>query len=271
MIKNLFLLAIALLCVPSFSQEREKEEILAEGWQLYNSERASWNGTDMFLEKFPAKRDKIGGYFSYSQDKAHKCIFVDREAVPNVLATITFDDSFVNEAAQIDSVSRKLTPYETDLFTIRQKALAEVSTDTLFKQYKNTSLNLIPLIVKDKKKVYMLTGPSITGVVVFGNDYLVEFDGKNNIKSKKALHKNIIPIQYTDNEDEVDTMHNHQESTGYLPTATDICTLLLYSQYTHWQTHIIYSKKYVSIWDCHSAQLVVLTHEAFDKIANDKK
>jgi hypothetical protein len=267
MIKQILTLALALLSLPVFAQEKEKQEIMAEARLLYNSERASWSGTDIFLAKFPKKRDKMGGYFSYSEGTVHKCVFFDREANPNVLATILFDDGFVLEASKTDTLHRKLTSHENDLFIIRQKALAEVNKDTLFKQYKNTSLNLIPIISNNKKKVYMLTGPDSNGVVIFGNDYLVEFDKNKNIKSKKSLHRNIIPINYTNNQDEVTTMHSHTKETGYLPTATDICTLLLYAQYTHWQQHYIISKKYVSIWDCNKEEFFVMTTEAWEKIS----
>lgn len=266
MIKSILLFALTFCMLPALCQEKEKEAILAEAWLLYNSERASWHGTDIFLEKFPVKKEKMGGYFSYSEGNVHTCIFYDREAVPNVLASVKFNDSFVVEAAEIDSITRKLNTFEADLYTIRQKAFELSKTDTLFKRYEKTSLNLIPLIANNKKKVYMLTGPSASGVVIFGNDYLVEFDKKNNVRSKKALHKNLIPIKYTNSTDEKATIHNHLDESGYLMTATDICTLLLYSPYTQWQQHYVVSKKYVSIWDCDKENLTVLTKKAWDKI-----
>jgi len=271
MIKKLLLIAMVLFCVVTPAQEKEKQAIMKEARLLYNSERASWSGTDIFMAKFPKKSEKLGGYFSYSEGNNHKCVFVDKEENPKVLATVVFDDGFVLEASKTDTLSRQLTPLESELFNMRQKALAEIKTDTLFKHYKNTSLNIIPIISNNKKKVYLLTGPSVTGVVVFGNDYLIEFDKNNKIKSKKALHKNIIPINYSDNEDEVSTMHNHLEETGFLPTATDICTLLLYAQYTPWQQHYVISKRYISIWDCNKEELFVMTTEAWEKIAKDNK
>lgn len=267
MIKIFLLVIFSILSLPAFSQSRDQDEILAEGWLLYNSERASWQGTDLFLARFPEKKEKIGGYFSYSEGNKHTCIFYDREADPNVLGALTFDDSFVDEAADINVAPRKLTANEKDLYTIRQKAQEESVNDTLFKHYKNASFNFIPVIIKNKKKVYVLTGPSVGGVVIFGNDYLIEFDKKNSIKSKKALHKNIIPIEYNPKEEkESITMHSHTESTGELITATDICTLLLYTPYANWGQHYVISKKNVSIWDCNKNILAVLTREAWEKI-----
>jgi len=191
MLKKLILILLTFYMFPALSQEKEKQAILAEAKLLYNSERASWHGTDIFMAKFPEKKDKIGGYFSYSVGKLHTCLFFDKDPSPNVLATIAFNDSFVVEAAEVNSNSRKLNTLETDYYTIRQKALALAQNDTLFKVYNNTNLNFIPVVAGSSKKVYVLTGPSVTGVVVFGNDYLIEFDKKNSIISKKALHKTL--------------------------------------------------------------------------------
>lgn len=260
------------ICVSITFFAQDREEILAEGWLLYNSERASWHGTDIFLAKYPEKRDAIGGYFSYTEDKTHKCIFFDKQEDPLVLAAITFDSSFVVEVADINTTSRKLNSKEKELFIIREKAIDESIKDTLFKRYENTSLNFVPLIVNNKKKVYALTGPSVSGVVVFGNDYLITFDKKDNIISKKELHKNIIPIDYTSNSiEKVTTMHSHTEETGNLITATDICTLLLYGPHTNWKQHMVISKENVSIWDCGKEELIIMTRKAWENISNGTK
>jgi hypothetical protein len=258
------LLASAFPAVAQSNKERDK--ILAEAYILYNSERASWHGTDIFLQRYPNLRDKAKGYFSYTENKVHRCVFFDGEQKPNVLFSATFDDSFVVEAAALDTVARKFTVTEADLHTIRQKSLELATTDTLFKHYENTSLNFIPVVSGKEKKVYVLTGPNITGVVVLGNDYLVEFDKKNNITSKRALHKNIIPLEYSKDAEGGTSMHNHQETTGDLITATDVCTLMLYGPYANWQTHMVLSKNNVSIWDCTKNNLVIMTRDAYDKI-----
>ena len=272
MFKKLLLIGLFLCGLMAQAQKSKAEEkVLAEAWLLYNSEKASWHGTDLFFERFPQKEGRIGGYFSYSEEKVHKCVFFDNDENPNVLATIAFDDNFIPEAASVDTISRKLTILEKDLFIIRQKAFEEIKTDTLFKFYKNTNPNLIPLITGKEKKVYILTGPTVNGVVVFGNDYLLEFDKKNNLSSKKALHKNIIPIEYNEETEGATTIHNHQESTGDLITATDVCTLMLYGTYTNWKSHIVMSKNNVCIWDCSTSQLVVLTRDAWQKMYGDNR
>lgn len=272
MFKNIFSLIFCCITIAGFSQEKEKQEILAEAWLLYNSERASWHGTDIFVERYPALNKKMGGYFSYTEGKEHKCVFFDRATPPKTLATVTFQDNFVIETATVDTLPRGLTPYETDLCDIRQKVTQEVYKDTtLFKHYKNTSYNIVPIIVNNNKKVYIFTGPGNTGQVIFGNDYLIELDKRNNIKSKKALHKNIIPIDYGKDGQEVTTMHTHLEATGDLITATDVCTLLLYAPYANWSQHYVMSPKYISIWDCDKESLFVMTRKAWEKITESQK
>src|SRR6185295_17540866 len=129
---------------------------------------------------------------------------------PKVLASITFDSTYNVKTAQMDFAERKFTDKELELYSIRIAAMEIASNDTLFKNYDDMSLNLIPLISENEKKVYILTAPKKTGVVVFGNDYLLTFDANNKLKEKKKLHKNLIPIEYqerSDSTNEIISMH----------------------------------------------------------------
>ncbi|MEO1652629.1 MAG: hypothetical protein AAFU64_03705, partial [Bacteroidota bacterium] len=69
-----------MLCIfgVQFGFAQSEEEILAEAYRLYYSEKASWHGTDLFLENFSHKREEIKGYFSYSTNQEHHCIFYDK-------------------------------------------------------------------------------------------------------------------------------------------------------------------------------------------------
>ncbi|MBF9221752.1 hypothetical protein [Hymenobacter ruricola] len=251
--------------------QKTPPEIAAEGKLLYRSEAASWHGTDIFLAKLKSKRQYSGGYLSYPTATGGRCIFFSRGDEPETLAVITFDSTFSTQAAQIDSVPRPLDAHEKDLFAIRRKALDVVSKDTLFRHFKNTNLNLIPLITKDGRKVYALTGPQVSGVVVFGNDYRIDFDKNNNIAGMTRLHQNIIPINYGKSETQTSAMHSHLPSTGDYITATDICTLMLYEKFPGWNQYYVISKDYISIWDCTKDELVVITKKAWERISKDQK
>ena len=153
--------------------------------------------------------------------------------------------------------------------------MATINSDTLFKTFKNTNLNIIPLVHNGERKVYVLTGPEQNGVVIFGNDYLLTFNNENNLTGKRQLHKNIIPINYGGKEEdgkEIEgTIHSHLPETGDFITATDICTLLLYEKFTKWKQHNVVSKNYLNIWNCLTDQLVVIPMGTIEKINKDQK
>ncbi|QQS28957.1 MAG: hypothetical protein IPM47_19315 [Sphingobacteriales bacterium] len=268
---------LTLLTLSVFGQKNPTEEaqpIVAEGKLLYKSEMASWYGTDLFLENYQ-DRENIGGYFSYSDKEVAICIFFSKAEKPIVIGTISFDSTYNIKTANVSLTEREFTKTENDLYEIRKIALTEINSDTLFKTYMNTNLNLIPLINGNDKKVYVLTGPRNYGVVIFGNDYLLTFDNNNKLMVKKQLHKNIIPVYYDENEDEdnksVGAMHSHLPETGEFMTATDICTLMLYEKFAKWEQHIVVSEKYMNIWSCKTDQLTVIPRDIFDKNNKDQE
>lgn len=275
--KRITIILFALLSLSAFGQDNPTElskPIVDEGKRLYKSEMASWYGTDLFLENYK-DRSNIGGYFSYADNDVAKCIFFSVAAKPKVIGTISFDSAYNIKTAKTDLTERDFTSNETDIYEIRKITLAAINSDTLFKKYKNTSLNLIPLIYGDEKKVYVLTGPEQNGVVIFGNDYLLTFDKGNNLTSKKQLHKNIIPINYggkiSEGKEVEGTVHSHLPETGDFITATDICTLMLYEKFARWKQHNVVSKNYLNIWNCLTDQLVVIPMGIIDKINTDQE
>lgn len=252
----------------SYGQSKEEKEIIKEGTKLYKTEMASWYGTDIFLEKFTDKRQNTGGYFSYILDNKAVCVFFSKGDNPKIIGSFSFDSTYNVNTALVDGQEREPTKLEIDLLTIRQKALAEYKSDTLFKSYKDMNPNFIPLNDENGKRVYVLTGPQKQGIVVFGNDYLMTFDKENMLKDKRRLHKNLISTAYgkQDGKIVIGSMHTHLPETGDLITATDVCTLMLYEKYTQWEQHIVISEKSVSLWDCKKNKLLVMTRKAWDKI-----
>lgn len=262
--KKSLLISCFFISLRIYSQDNptaQAQPIVAEGKLMYRSEMASWYGTDIFIEKHKDMSD-IGGYVSYSVGDSARCIFFSKGDKPQVIGSITFDSTYDLKTAVLDLGSRPLTTQESDLCTIRKLALAEINSDTMFKSYKNCNLNLVPLIHAGEKKVYVLTGPQQSGVVIIGNDYLLTFDENNKLLIKKQLHKNIIPIYYGKKEDEdkkiIGAAHTHLPETGNFITATDICTLMLYAKFTGWLTHTVVSEKYINHWNCLTNQLTVV-------------
>jgi len=252
------------------------EAIQDEGETLYRSEWASWYGTDIFLDKCKDKRDKIAGYLSYDSGKGLVNIFFSKGDDPRILATTTFDYGFDREKYVLDTTGRSLTKYEKELHNIRQVVIAAIKTDTIYKHFNNARLNPVPLIYKGVKKVYVLTGPNVNGVVLFGNDYLITFNKKNEIVSTTKLHNSLISIKVDNNpadssKRQVTSVHNHVKGKDEFITVTDICTLMLYKKFTTWQNSIVVSNDYTSIWDCEKNKLVILTTDAVKRISADDK
>ena len=272
----LLLTFVSLSAVAQTDLQIRIKTVVDEGKRLYRSEMASWYGTDLFLGNYKS-RANVGGYFSYTtKEEVSKCIFFSKAEKPRVIGTISFDKTFNPELAKIDLNEREFITLENDLYAIRKVALTIINTDTLFKKYSNTDLNLIPIVYNNEKKVYVLTGPKQGGAVIIGNDYLITFDNNNQLTGKKALHKNIIPVPYagrqSDGTEIVSTLHSHLPETGDIMTSTDICTLMLYEKYAKWKTHKVVSQKYLSTWDCAKDELTVMTMEEVEKMKknNDK-
>ena len=271
--RKALILILMLMALNMFGQKNPTEEalpIVAEGKLLYQSEMASWYGTDLFLDNFK-DRDKIGGYFSYSEGDSTKCVFFSNDDWPKVLGTISFDSSYHVENANTNLTKRDFTAAENDLYQIRRVALTQLQSneDEFFVFYQNTSPNIIPLISGDVRKVYVLTGPQQSGVVIFGNDYLLTFDENNKLLDKRPLHKNIIPMEYGDVEKGMEVegaMHSHLPETGDFITPTDICTLMLYAKFANWKTYNVVSEKYLNTWNCETETLTVIPMEVIRKI-----
>ncbi|MCZ4410041.1 hypothetical protein O3Q51_14560 [Cryomorphaceae bacterium 1068] len=262
----------------AFGQKSPTEKarpIVEEGKLLYKSEMASWYGTDLFIAKY-SNRSNIGGYFSYSEGDTIKCIFFASAEDPTVIGTVSFDSTYNVNTAPVDLDERDFTPTEKDLYEIRKLALIDLqkNEDEFYQFYQNTNPNFIPLINGDEKKVYILTGPTQNGVVIFGNDYLLEFDSTNKLKSKNMLHRNLIPIEYGNLPNGAKSeiaMHSHTKETGEFITATDICTLMLYSEFAGWKSHNVISEKYMNTWNCETNELIVVPMNEIEKINKDQK
>lgn len=277
--RRLIIIILSFFAINAFSQQidlkKKAQEITEEGKSLYRLEMAAWHGTDIFLESFKEKT-RIGGYFTYIEKDTPKCLFFSKGDNPKVIGVVSFGDIKVVETATIDFKERDFKQDEKELYTMRTTALQEIQHDTLFKKYTNTNFNLIPVIYKDERKVYVLTGPKNEGVVLFGNDYLLAFDKQDNLIEKKEIHRNLIPIKFEmEEQDEskkiVASVHSHAAGTGEFITPTDICTLMLYGKFTGWKRHIVVSENYVSVWDCINESLVIMTTEEYERMRDEEK
>lgn len=265
-----FLFLFFIIGISGQNLEKKAREITDEGIILYRSEMASWHGTDVFLANYQ-NRENIGGYFSYIDEGVPKCIFFSKNN--QVIGTISFPTNYKPENAQIDLKERDFSNTENEYAAIRKGALERIKTDSIFKFYNNTDYNLIPIIRNNSKKVYVLTGPKGNNTVLFGNDYLIDFNRKNEITKVQRLHKSLISQKIVDEEvgKTVSGVHSHILEDWPYMTPTDICTLMLYQNLTHWESYNVVNKKYFSIWNSKTNNLVILLTDVIKKINDDQQ
>jgi hypothetical protein len=254
---------------------QNSDDILKEGKLLYRLEKASWYGTDFCLDTIPGIRDSIGGYLSYkNDDNKINTIFFSRTDSSRILVRLLFDSLPQEYPINTDTLNHVATQNELNLIQIRKDALRKVSynEDFYFSFYKNTSFNFIPIITATDRKVYVITAPLNSGVVIIGNDYLLTYDNKNEFSKKKRIHNSILQFPYKgkDSLNKLEATYHSHILSKYI-TATDICTLLLYKDFVEWKMHYVMSKKYVSIFDIKNESLVIITKKAWDRIYKDQQ
>jgi len=102
---------------------------------------------------------------------------------------------------------------------------------------------------------------------LFGNDYVLKFNRKNNIRKKIKLHASLVTIpmdvENVEDKNSKATLHTHYDNKTSLITSTDICTLLLYGNQFLWKYHIVKSKKHVSVWNVETSTLLVFKKKEY--------
>ncbi|HEX6913656.1 MAG TPA: hypothetical protein VF145_00360 [Chitinophagaceae bacterium] len=248
------------------------DSILGEGLALYRLETASWLATETFLTKYRDQRGNIGGYFSYEMNNRVQCVFFSKAEEPVVIAAISFDTSLNPGTIVAYSYKRAFTNHERRLYTIRRNALEQINSDTFFARYEHTSFNLVPVADSSCGKVYILTEPEVDGVVIFGNDYLLQYSKRDSLLARRALHSGIIPVNFGKETDPelIQTFHFHSREAGTFISPTDICTLMLFRRFARWKLHTVMSKTHVSEWDLESGKLTIHTRGEWSKLNSNK-
>ncbi|MEM6686967.1 MAG: hypothetical protein AAF617_14390 [Bacteroidota bacterium] len=240
-------------------------ETIAEATELYESQMIALKAAELYFKKY-RNQAAIGGYLAYSQDSISKCIFYSKAENATVIAEITLDTSYKLIKEGINVTERAFTPYEKDLYEIRSKSQQRITTDTLFKSFQDSQFKILPLIYKGKKKAYIVTNSLESEIVIFGNDYRIDFDKDNTILHVTRLHKDITPIKYPNNSKESNAIHTHSLIDDDLMTVTDVFTLLLHWERAKWETHMVVSQNYLSVLHLRSKRLITMTQEAYKKM-----
>lgn len=259
----LFLLIFLSVSLLALEKKPEADAILKEGMLLYRLEKASWFGTDDFMEHF--KPDSLGGYLSYeTENHLINTIFYNRFDRNKIIARYQFDSIPKKKPLSIDKIHSFPTPKESYLIKLREDAVQSFAEDKegFYKLYKNTSFNMIPIITDSIRKVIILTAPQSGTDVLLGNDYILEFDDTYKLVKKDKIHEALIKLPFKSKEKIEATVHTHVLSDFI--SSTDICTLMLYRDFLEWNTHYVMSQKFVSVFYLKIEKLDIFTKEEWE-------
>lgn len=270
--KIIITLFILFLTLNVFSSNKSANQVLDEGQMLFRLEKASWYGTDDFIERFPHKHEKAGGYLSYQNENGNVVnIFYSNDDPFKIIVRYYFDKTPKKSPLKIDTINDLASTIEKKLIKMRIEALNRVNlnTNNFYAFYKNTNLNFIPIIKNRQRKVFIITAPIINNVLILGNDYLLTFNKKNQIINEEKIHNSLLEFPFSsENPENKITSTKHSHVLSGIISSTDICTLLLYRDFVEWKIHYVIGKKYVSIFDLEKESLLVLTKEAIQNITN---
>ena len=240
--------------LPDF--KKIENAILEDGQRLYQMEMATRLGVEIFTNDLYDLHAKTGGYFPYKDGKLFKCVFYNKLAEAEIVATISFDSTFNAQNEMVNTTLRPMNWLEKDLYKMNEHALDDIKRDTTFyKFYTNTTTSLLPFVDKNHRSIYVITKSLDPTVVIFGNDYQIDFDNAGYIASRRVLHDSLITMEtsskdpYADESMEAVT-HRHSGGTGEYMTPTDVCTIMLNQKKSCWQHQVVIGPNYVSVWYC---------------------
>lgn len=255
----------SLLTVAQKNFRAAADSIQSEGERLYISEIASWDAGDRLSSLPGAIQNNFRGYISYTEGRYTKCIFLSKADANYKIATFSYMKG-QDLPPIVDTTYMPINKLESKYWRLKAAAVQNISSDTFFHAYPGTILNLVPIITGYEKRVYVLTGTFEKGLLIIGNDYLLEFDQFDHLFSKTCFHRDLTKIPFKSDSSEKSALHNHVPPVSSFMTATDYCTLLLYSRYTTWRQYFVVSKKVVSILDYSNRQLRILSTDAYSKM-----
>lgn len=256
-------------------------EILREGLALYQSERASWEATDLFMARNPAP-DSFNDYLTYTVADSVRTVFVRTESAtstPSVVSSYTFPAADIRSASAHFAGNRAATASETQWWKALQAVRAEMQThQRLGNSYTvpaSCNLNVVLLTAAAGGwRAYLLPGSKEAGLLPIGNDYLLTLDAGGEVKKAERLHNSFIPMRRpeADTITMEGTVHTHLPAHPFI-TPTDICSLLLYEGLGLGKQHLIIGPAYVSVFETgtDSPQLNIIPRKTFEKIQRSQK
>lgn len=244
--------------VPDFVQD----SILQTGKAIAQHRKAAALAMQTISGKVKLQEAELSGYITYFRNGTFVTAFYDGDIdSASVKYTTVTPESLNKNEVQFAAKTRQPSSLEKNLISVREKVYEDLSYDTSFYTfYENLGFELVTLERKYGFQAYLMPTSKETGVILFGNDYLLIFDNALEQVRRIKLHEELtsVPVsveakgaQVT----EMGSMHQHGEKDSPLITPTDVAAILLAKDIVQWDQHMVMSPKFLSIFYLDEKQL----------------
>lgn len=181
--------------------------------------------------------------------------------VKPVFATLSISEGMENSSFLADTTRRNFSSFEDDLYILADKTFDRMAEDAALELYPGkATLVRFPIITPNGRKCYIMTRAVGYDKLIFGNDYVAEFNQANEMLSHKKLHPATIFTDFVNLEKETvnPNFNVHQHDVGHdeLWSVTDIATALVYHPLGNWDTFLFKHGKTVDVLTYFTMQVV---------------
>ncbi|MEN9338980.1 MAG: hypothetical protein RIQ62_292 [Bacteroidota bacterium] len=245
------------------AQDKLKEEaaaVVKAGKQYYQIEMGTRKAKAAFEKKYEGK-EKADGVIAYTEGDQVHCVYFSSGNKPKVIASMDFDTTFEEKGKLIHFEERELNSNEKKLILLKKNALMAVEADPAkYIKPEGATFFYIPMLENGKGRVMVLSQSANEKKVIFGGDYILQFDDKMALTSQKSIHPNVTIIGYGSEveagKDPSGGTHFHFPETGDMLTESDICILKLNEKAANWKFHSVISQNYISFYNCQTSELI---------------
>jgi len=244
-------------------QDKLKEEaaaVVQAGKQYYQIEMGTRKAKAAFEKKYEGK-EKAEGVIAYAEGNQIHCVYFSAGNKPKVIASMDFDTTFEEKGKVINFEERELYSNEKNLILLKKNAMMAVEADPAkYMKPEGASFFYIPMLENGKGRVMVLSQSANEKKVIFGGDYLLQFDDKMALTGQKSIHPNVTIIGYGSEveagKDPSGGTHFHFPETGDLMTESDICVMMLHEKAANWKFHSVISQNYICFYNCLTSELI---------------
>jgi len=243
------------------------QRILEKGMELYKMEKAVWYAWDSLnnitFQKYTS------GFVSYYRKNFVNTVFYEiRDEQYFIQYTFQFENNTNLKLLKCDDSERIATDSEVEYIEIKEGTYDMLEYfDNMFKTHENTGKNISILKKNGVYEIFVITGENNSGSIPIGGDYKFKCkENESTIEFLGAFHKKYDPITISTSTKRMDEeFHYHSSETSEFITPTDICSLMLYKNFTETSVHLVISDNYVSVFDFKNTELKIFPKDIYNE------